>query len=523
VEASPGFDWKPCYELFTCTKLEVPLDYADESAGTVGIAFIKWTTNATTTASNSAQDILLNPGGPGGSGISFLKDSLQDLLDRFGTENNLVSFDPRGVFHSGPSVSCFPGESGTARLYETDFFRVIDVDDERSLREAYAKTGAFGEFCNRAHSAPNDTSKYVNTVATATDMLRYTEVLAESKGQDSSDSELWYYGISYGTVLGTTFAALFPDRVGRVIVDGVVDGEDYYKGQGRADLVDADASIEYFFESCHKAGKNGSCPFWAESPEAIEDRFLAIMDDIAENPIPVVDSQTPTIITTSYLKQFVRSVPYNPLLFFPAFAQALVELETGNTTTLAQYFSIGSRPDDCKSPLGSNDNIESTYFIGSTDANGRFNLTYDAWVEHANFLNNQSRFLGEAWATVSGANARSLSIRAPASQVLEDYPSANNTKNPLLFVSVTIDPVTPLVGAKKMNARFDGSRLLVQDSVGHGSLSSPSKCTFGHLQQYLKDASLPDEGTVCEADIHPFEGAANLDNSAKMLRKRGFF
>jgi pimeloyl-ACP methyl ester carboxylesterase len=499
----------------------VPLDYANETAGTTEIAFIKWTTNVTS-AANSSQDILLNPGGPGGSGVTFLTSSLDQLLDRFGMENNLVSFDPRGVAYSGPSVSCFPGKSGTMNLYEKNLFDVIDVDDERSLREAYARTSAFGEFCNRAHSAQNDTSKYANTVATATDMLRYTEVLAESKGQVPSDSELWYYGISYGTVLGTTFAALFPDRVGRVIVDGVVDGEDYYNGYWRANMFDADASIEYFFETCYKAGKNGSCSFWDESPEAIEERYHAIMDNVAAHPIPIVDGDTPGIIREGDIKNLVRNVPYGPLDYFPLLAQALTELETGNTSLLQQFLAAGRLPQDCSAPSATKENFESTFFIASIDVNGTYNMTYDAWVEQANFLYNQSHFLGEAWASTVSVTAHSLKIRAPASQVFEGYPSANSTKNPLLFVSTRIDPVTPLAGAKKMVARFDGAGLLVQDSVGHASFSSPSKCTYGHLQQYMKDASLPDEGTVCEADIHPFEDVSNPGESSRMLRKRSF-
>ena len=501
--------------------LEVPLDYSNETAGTTGIAFVKWTTNDTS-ASNSAQDILLNPGGPGGSGVNFLVGSLQDLLDRFGTENNFVSFDPRGVAYSGPSVSCFPGKSGTAALYDPDLLDIVDVDDERSLREAYAKSGAFGEFCNRAHSAQNDTAKYANTVATATDMLRYTEVLAESKGQEPGDSELWYYGVSYGTVLGTTFAALFPDRVGRIIVDGVVDGEDYYKGEWRTNLVDADASIEYFFETCHKAGKNGSCAFWDESPQAIADRYYAIMEDIAANPIQVVDGETPAIITEADMKKLVLNVPYSPIDYFPVFAEALAGLEKGDITILQQFLAAGRLPQDCSTPVTIKDNMESLYFIGSIDVNGRNDLTYDKWVEHANFLYNQSHFLGEAWATTTAAAGYNFKIRAPASQVFEGYPSADNTKNPVLFVSSRIDPVTPLSAAKKMNGRFAGSGLLVQDSVGHASFSSPSKCTYGHFKQYMKDASLPEEGTICEADIHPFESALNTSGNVKMLRKRNF-
>jgi pimeloyl-ACP methyl ester carboxylesterase len=522
LEASPELNWTPCYDQFTCTKLEVPLDYEDKAVGTTFVSYIKWTTNATNTA-NSTQDILFNPGGPGVSGVEYLRTSLALFQQQFGLENNFVSFDPRGVGASGPDVSCFPGEKGASRFYSYDQFETVDVNDPKTLRKAYARSGAFGDFCSRVHSAANDTTRYANTVATARDMLHYTELLAESKGQDPSLSELYYYGISYGTILGMTFAALFPDRVGRVIVDGVVDAEDYYAGKWRTNLVDADAAVRYFFETCHKAGKNGTCPFWAESPDAIEERYHAIMDDVEASPIPVSDGETPAIFTTADIKRLVMAVPYKPIANFPLFATVLAELETRSVATISKIFGIGARRDDCKaSSAAPNENAQ--YYIGCNDANGRFNMsTYESWVEQVEYLHNQSYFLGEKWATDLGINCRQLKVNPPASQVFEGYPGAKSTKNPLLFVSSTIDLVTPLRSAKKMAARFGGAALLVQDSVGHASSSSPSKCTYGHLQQYIKDASLPEEGTICAADEFPFDTPPSSDDSINMLKKRNFF
>ncbi|KAH3917076.1 hypothetical protein HBI56_122610 [Parastagonospora nodorum] len=259
MSSTLDLDWEPCFDNFTCTRIEVPLDYEDIAAGTTYVSFIKWASNSTTT-NCTAQDILLNPGGPGSSGINMLLLNLPALLHALGTENNLVGFDPRGVNNPGPVLSCFlDGELGTSRLYR-DLDTPVDMHDAKSYGEVFARATAFGEFCTNAHSAANDTAKYVNTVAIANDMRHYIELLAKSKGQNVQNAQLWYYALSYGSVLGTTFASLFPNRVGRIAVDGIVDGEDYYNGKWSANVADADYAFRYFFRRCHEVGKD-RCAF----------------------------------------------------------------------------------------------------------------------------------------------------------------------------------------------------------------------------------------------------------------------
>lgn len=121
--------------------------------------------------------------------------SFEHLLGKLGSEHNLVTFDPRGVNNSGPDVTCMDGKQGTYRLYDEEFMLPLDVDDVKTYRRTFQFSAAWGEFCNNAHSGANDTAKYANTIATASDMLRYTELLAKSLGQDPKKSELWYYGV----------------------------------------------------------------------------------------------------------------------------------------------------------------------------------------------------------------------------------------------------------------------------------------------------------------------------------------
>lgn len=292
-----------------------------------------------------------------------------------------------------------------------------------------------------------------------------------------------------------------------MIVDGVVDAEDYYQGEWKANLPDADKGIEFFFQSCHEAGKS-VCKSWADSPEAIKARFDAALKSLAEDPLPVSNQIRPDIVTIEDLKILVLQAPYIPVLLFPLLDETLIGIEQRNFDDLFLLTSVGTIQDTCSDELSQlYSDFEPLPFIHCTDANNRFNLsTFESWQDYANQLINQSHYLGDTWAVVTAILCRKLNIRAPASQVFEGYPSANNTLNPLLFASTKVDPVTPLRAAEKMQARFAGAGLLVQNSVGHTTSSTPSKCTYEYFQKYMKDASLPPAGTSCDPDYLPFQG-----------------
>jgi pimeloyl-ACP methyl ester carboxylesterase len=507
----------------------VPLDYEDEAAGTTDIAFLKWAAGANSTA--GTQDIIINPGGPGGSGVSWVIDQLEILQETLGTQHNIVGMDPRGVNNSGPSVSCLPGREDTSRYYPVDMYAATDAEDSKVLAETWAKAGAIGEWCSKVHSDDGSAVNYVNTVATATDMLHYTKVLAKSKNEDPEKSQLWYYGVSYGSVLGSTFASLFPDRIGRLIIDGVVDVENYYQGKWSTNLLDADEAAEYFFTTCYDAGSS-RCGMWADSPEAIKERYNKIVENLKEHPLIAVNTDVqdyPYIITYADLQQLLLSVPYAPVTYHPILDAVLVGIESGDASLAAQVLGTGVIPDTC-TPIDSDyEDYESRLFIACNDANGRNLLNdYDDWLSYVSLLKNQSSYLGEVWAGINPTvSCRKLSTRPPASQAFPGKPQASNTSNPLLIVSNTIDPVTPLWAARQVAEGFPGSGLLVQDAVGHASISAASKCTRGHFDRYLADATLPPEGTVCEVDETPFvtatDGTMGIASQTKVTWNKKHF
>ncbi|OQE14074.1 hypothetical protein PENFLA_c041G06515 [Penicillium flavigenum] len=317
IKPSANLTWTPCFDDFTCSRLEVPLDYSNRSFGTTSIAFIKLAGKNATAESPS---IVLNPGGPGGSGVDLLLTYRTVTGQMFGEQYNFVSFDPRGVNHSDLSLDCFSGNSKArlafSRLHSTGATNISTT----SLEEQYYSSSIYGEWCNDAvdNESPH-------------------EAEAKVAGQSPSDAKLWCYGISYGTVIGSTFASMFPDRVGRMILDGVVNAEQYYNNDWRDNVDQMDEAMKKFSSFCHSAGPE-KCSFWGPTPGNITARMDDIIHQLQNHPVPVSGVRSrdlPTMVTYSDLKALFLNTIYTPLEEFPVMADILHQLECGDVSALA--------------------------------------------------------------------------------------------------------------------------------------------------------------------------------------------
>ncbi|KAL5439198.1 hypothetical protein PMIN07_007240 [Paraphaeosphaeria minitans] len=479
--------WTPCYDNFTCARLIVPLDYANPHVGNTTIAYIKLPS-----ATQPAEDILYNPGGPGNSGVDAVLHGSAQLLNTLGTTYNLIGFDPRGVNNSGPSLSCFPGDPASEALFKSQFHRPINSKSPESLARQFEIAGAWGDWYSSVHG--NDSARYAGTVATARDMLNYAEKKAVAEGRKAEEAKLWYWGVSYGTVLGSTYATLFPDRIGRLILDGVVDVETYYKNNVSG-LSQSDEAVSSFAKACHTVGRH-KCAFYSSAAEDITKRMRNVIKDVRKDPIPVVDStMSPVLVTYEDLVFTLFALLYNPVQGFPLLAQIFAELEQRNGSSLALTVQAVS-------PTG----VDYGGLISCMDSikvPGVYNISTTAmWEQHVKDEDSQSQWVGDSWATVS-LLCRKMDIVPPESQRFNGLPGAKETSFPLLFIGNTIDPITPIAGARKMSDLFPGSVLLTQDSIGHTSLAASSACTSHNVQQYLGGV-LPAANTICDAESVPF-------------------
>lgn len=162
---------------------------------------------------DGAQNILLNPGGPGGSGMEFMFRRGEQLSTILGDGFHLLSFDPRGINSSTPLATCYPDKETRRALAPGDFYKLVDDSGP-----AYASGQTFAKACAETMG---EHGRYVNTPQTAADM----NSILDAVGQE----DMMYWGFSYGTLLGQTYAGLFPERSHRVVIDGVVNQFDWVR------------------------------------------------------------------------------------------------------------------------------------------------------------------------------------------------------------------------------------------------------------------------------------------------------
>ncbi|THU90841.1 alpha/beta-hydrolase [Dendrothele bispora CBS 962.96] len=487
IEPSTNLSWVDCYSQFQCARFQVPLNYSAPDAGTAAIAVIKL--NATAEASQYGGPIFLNPGGPGGSGVDFALIAASSLQSIVGNNFDIISFDPRGVNNSTPNISVFRTEVERSTWFVQD---VVDLNSTKeALPEAWARYQVFGQLAQNRDDS--DILNFVSTDNVARDMLGMVEALGEEK--------LQYYGVSYGTALGALFSTMFPDRVGRVVLDGCVDMEGYFSNDLRFMVEDADKALQTFFDTCHSAGPD-ACAFYDSSPSQIEANLEAIYDSVRKQPVPVVSGNTFGVITYDVLKGTILLLLHTQDLF-PALAAGLAELATGNGALIFQL--LGG--------LVSAGTPEALIAIECSDADS----------PQRDVLQLQSD-MASINSTFAGTEGLQLMTFCSGWRVSPEGrfngPVGGNTSFPLLIMGSTIDPITPLSGAKKTRSAFPGSALLQQDSVGHSALlTTSSNCTFQHLAAYFTNGTLPEEGTICPANTPPFGG---VNNTASGISPRSF-
>ncbi|KAF7533020.1 hypothetical protein G7054_g7466 [Neopestalotiopsis clavispora] len=259
--------------------------------------------------------VFVNPGGPGGSGVSWLEEGIAEHMQTIvGDDHDIVSWDPRGVGASVPRIDCW-GSSRKRHDWAMQMSGVVD-SHPGMLFDALAQFDALSRQCETYMNATTPgLLSHISTASHARDMLEISEQMGYRK--------LKYWGVSYGTILGGTFAAMYPDRVERLVSDGNVDYKDWYANVQLNYLEDADKIMEAFFEFCNRAGPD-KCAFHEPTAEAIEERFLALLSSLRKMPVLIpagtngTQLEMPELVpTTSKRHGRTREARRRPLLPTP--------------------------------------------------------------------------------------------------------------------------------------------------------------------------------------------------------------
>ncbi|EJC98089.1 alpha/beta-hydrolase [Fomitiporia mediterranea MF3/22] len=509
---SKALNWTDCYERFQCARLTVPMLYDEPSGEEAAVALVMSPSIYPPGHEKYRGPILFNPGGPGGSGVEtvlLLEEAFRTILsDGF----DLVGFDPRGVGFTTPSLTAFAD-----RVEAGKFFSQFPLDlnaSMSSLGEAYARGKILS---NLVKDRARYVAERVSTPLVARDMLSIVKAFGQDKIQ--------YWGFSYGTVLGATFAAMFPDNVGRLIIDGVVDTEDYYKGAWGNNLRDTDKALQVFYQSCVAAGPS-KCPLYENSTSLVQARVERVLNKLKSAPIPVYGSlfDAPiefSVIDYGVVRNVILVILYNLHALGRFLAETLSDLEDGHADLL-HFISVRRVFDqlmkcDCpapgEAPAPFSGFYETTYSIACGDAVDRdddlesVRQAFDEMAKMSSFA--------PSWPHGVACAVWELRSKERFNGSFEQ-----TTSHPLLLIGNTADPVTPVWNAHKVSKWFKDSVVLTQDSPGHCSIAAASLCTIKAVQDYFIDGTLPEEGKVCDVQSSIFgEKEFSLDTLGVEDRK----
>ncbi|KIP10507.1 hypothetical protein PHLGIDRAFT_115450 [Phlebiopsis gigantea 11061_1 CR5-6] len=500
---STNLSWAPCYDALQCARFTVPLQYSDPSVGEAQIAVIMSPSNLSHSDPSYLGPLLVNPGGPGGSGIDLVLTNGDLLRTIAGPQFDIVSFDPRGVGETTPPLNFF------ASPEEALFFHEAYPSDANESVSSFGRALTQSQILAKlAVDRVELVAESVGTPAVATDMLN----IAKAFGQD----KLNYYGLSYGSLLGSTFAAMFPNNVGRFIIDGVINAHDWYAGNTTNFLISTDDALTSIYDACVAAGPQ-LCPIFANSSDLIRDRVNGILDSVHVEPLAAINDTDPTniqweVVDYTTLKGLLLTLLYSPYDDALAFAEGVLALEQGDTGIILEL--TGSPlPDICPAnasqPFDDGDfGTKTAVWFGDSLADG--NRTFAQAKANYDAALNLSEF-ATLWYPINQAGFTSWNIKAKDRL---NGTFITNTSTPILLIGNTFDPVTPLASAHNMSAGFTGSAVLQQNSTGHTSLSGFNLCTAQVIQQYLTNLTLPDSGTVCQPDAGIWSPPSNSSSLA---------
>jgi pimeloyl-ACP methyl ester carboxylesterase len=473
-----------------CAELVVPLSYREPQGATIALAVARV---PATDPAGRIGSLFLNPGGPGQPGFEELPLLYAALPAALLARFDVVGFDPRGVGESAP-VRCFASPEESAAFFAAVPRVPVGAAEEAALLRSYED---LGRRCGERNAA---VLPHLSTFTVAQDLDRLRQAVG--------DPRLTYWGVSYGTYLGATYANLFPDRIRAMVLDGVINPPSYtsfdhgdgavfgpdttsflrvLSNQGSADTFGA------FLAECAAAG-GARCAFAAPSAAETRVKFDALLDRLRTRPAILSGPAGTLTVTSSLVLDSVFQLLYQPPTW-PLLAQALQDLNEGDTVgflTALDGFG-GPPPTEYRNP------VEARAASNCVDTDNPADPA--RYLAMARAAEARTPDFGTLWTYTS------LPCAFWPAQDADRYrgPWDAPTSVPLLLLSRRFDPATPHGGAVAASHTLANARLLTIDGWGHGYyLAGRSTCADEATAAYFVEGQLPAAGTICPEDAPLF-------------------
>jgi pimeloyl-ACP methyl ester carboxylesterase len=447
----------PANMTYDCGKVGVPQDWGNPSGGQqFGIALLR---ARATNQRNRIGSLLVDPGGPGGSGVdlaAYLSVGLPaEITQRF----DIVGFDPRGVGKSD-QVKCF-SDADLDTSFGADPDPVSQADFDKAATFARKMTQGCGD-------KYGDALRLFSTEQAARDMDAIRGSLGEEK--------LTYLGYSYGTLLGAVYAQLFPTRVRAFVLDGAVDPTLDSVASGEAQAKGFEHAFDNFADWCKNNASK--CPIAPDARAAV----MSAINTARTNPVRGAGgrSATPGWVYTAVIASLYSESEWSQL------ATAIDNLRKGNATAMFRLADGYAERD----PQGHYSNL--------FDANAAVNCTDDKTVPTLDKI----RTLQSDWRAkypLFGASTALDLLCAQWPGKRDPYPTGKAVgAPPIVVVGTTGDPATPYEQTPKLADMLGVGVVLTWQGEGHTAYPQ-TKCITTAVNRYLVDLTVPAKGTTCPA------------------------
>jgi pimeloyl-ACP methyl ester carboxylesterase len=447
---------------FQCTTAKAPMDWKNPAAKSIDLALIRRAASGTALGS-----LLVNPGGPGGSGYDFIRDNLDYAVDAKLQKNfDIVGFDPRGVNKSS-AVKCYQDPAEMDKFLfgvsPNPFGSDAWIADQRTNNTAFATA------CLKY---TGDLLGFVDTNSAARDL----DLLRATLG----DKELNYLGYSYGTLLGATYAELFPKKTGRLVLDGALDPSTTSFQVGATQAKGFESALRAYIADC-KTGKK--CPFTGSVDAAMVD-VRSLLDRLNASPLRAKDG-----------RELSSSVMFNAIIFplynktnWPYLSDLFRSVMQGDPSVAFQladsYFERKA---------------DGTYATNSTEAFIGINC-----LDYATESTTDASLRADAAKLASLAPTLGPQLSYDTSCASWPFPPTRvrgpitaDGSAPILVVGTTNDPATPYVWAKALAKQLQNGQLITYRGEGHTAYNKSNSCVLNAVDEFFVGGTVPKNDPKC--------------------------
>lgn len=445
-----------------CAKLTVPIDYSHPDGDTLELAVLR---APATNPSDRIGSLVVNPGGPGGSGVVYARAADYIVTPAVRAAYDIVGFDPRGVGSSSP-IKCLKDR-------ELDTFLGSDPTPDNQLEEQqfaeWAK--AFADKC-KANGGP--LLGHVSTIDAAKDM----DVLRAALGETKLD----YLGKSYGTFLGATYADLFPTKVGKFVLDGAIDPNLTSSQVNEGQAVGFETATRAYVQDC--VGKGG-CPL-GDSLDSGMQRLRDFLKQVDAKPLPLNDPYV-HVLTEGWASLGVAVAMYDQDQW-PQLTVALREAFGGRAGALMKL--ADSYADRSSEGTYDGNLMQVIYAVNCLDRSDSTDLAH--YESEARALSAKAPTWGPflAWSTMPCGY-----WPAPANNAPKKVTAAGS--GPIVVVGTMRDPATPYKWAQGLASELQNGHLITFNGDGHTAYTRSNSCVNDAVDAYLLKGRVPPDGLKC--------------------------